>query len=224
MRKLLFACMALAVALCTTSCIISDSISTTTIEPDGSSEIVLFRSNIRSDHDEKKKREEEVAAYIRDFDARRGDPFDNVTRCGGEVLEARWIRDRFPYSNLVRATLPDGDALAKYLSFGKDEKELRVAASYASDGSRRKLTVRIMVPPDHKPPPPDPSDAETLRRGIANTVNEMRIITAGGRITRAVGFTPSEDRGSALLEGRAINQLLRAGDGAELILEWEITD
>jgi hypothetical protein len=214
----------LALAMTLGGCIISDSLTTMVIDSNGSADLVIFRSNIRSNQEDEEKRSKEISDFVRDFDASKGDPFDHIHQCGGEVLEARWIRDEFPFSTLVEARLPNASALEKYGTLGKDEDQLRVVTRFESEGTRRKLEIRLAPAADQKPPPPDPTDAETLRKQMGDTVNEFRIVTAGGRIVNSRGFTLAGDRQSALLEGRRINDMLRAENEAVLFLEWEMIE
>lgn len=221
MRCLLGA-MVIVIGLSVGGCIIGDALTTMTIDPDGSADLVVFKSNLRSNLDDEKKRREEIEKFEKDFEAGRGDPFDHIKSCGGEIIDSQWVKRSFPFSTLVRAKLPNAAALEKYATFGDSEDQLRVIAKFESEGTRRRYEIQMIPGRDDKPPAPDPKDAESLRKQMADTVNEFRIVTAGGKIVDSQGFTVASDKQSALLEGRRINEMLRADRKAVMYLEWEV--
>jgi hypothetical protein len=203
-------------------CIAGDQLTTFTLRPDGSADLVVYRSNLRSTQ-EGEKGTVEMAEYKAQFDTRTEDELSRVTLAGGTIVAASWIREQVPLSNLLHATFPNPAALEKYLTIRGEDGSLQVESHLRAEGAKRSLTVTINVPADkNNPPEAPPTDAEKLRQAAANGISETRIALAGGKITSARGFTIAEDKQSALVDPRALHEILRTGGRGELVLEWEV--
>ena len=126
-----------AVALLIGGCIASDQLTTITIQPDGSAELVKFQSNIRST-ETGEKAAEELRNYFQEFSAQRDADSLQVRNAGGEVVESRWIRSEAPYSNVLVAKFPRAAALEAYFTYKNDQGESQVVTRFTQDGRRRK--------------------------------------------------------------------------------------
>lgn len=223
MKRSLMMLAALIAAAFLGGCIVSDQLTTLTIHPDGSADYVLFRSNLRST-EKREKAEKELADYKAKFDARTEDEFVRVRDCGGKIVQATWVRSEPPFSNIIHAQFPDASALEKFGSAKHEDGGPLITTKFHRDGTRRKLTARITVPPDSIKEPVEQPAKVPSKQAWANGISETRIAVASGSIVAERGFTVANDKQSALLDGDEIEQLLRKGNGTvELFLEWEVT-
>jgi hypothetical protein len=213
----------LALLLFVGGCVVGDQLTTFTIRPDGSADLVIFRSNLHSTQ-EGEKGKTELAEYKAQFDTRTDDELARVTLAGGTIVDASWIREQVPLSNLLHARFPNAAALAKYLTIHGEDGSLEVKTEFRAEGARRSLAVTVTVPVDKNHPPEALAvDVEKLRQACANGISETRIALDGGKITTARGFTVAEDKQSALLDPRTLDEILRTGGKGELLLEWEVS-
>jgi hypothetical protein len=216
-------CIALAALAMAGGCVVGDQLTTITICSDGSADLLVMRSNLRSTQqgDDGQK---EIADYKTRFDARTEDEFTRIREAGGTAVDGSWVQPEEPLANFVRAHLPTASALEKYGTLKNEDESLRVETQFHLDGSRRRLTVRISVAPALvNAAQVSPSNAEQCRQASANGISETRIAVTGGSITAARGFTVAADKQSALLDGSAIDAVIRTGGDSELFLEWEVT-
>lgn len=206
-------------------CIVGDEISTVTVHPDGSADLVMLRSNLRSTQ-EGERAQAELADYRESFDARTNNDFERIREAGGRVVDALWIRGEAPYANAIHARFPTASALEKFCTMKNDDGSSLLTARFTSDGMRRKLTLEIVMAPDKLDVAQfSPSDVDQLRQTYADGISHFRIAVADGSITAAGGFTVAEDKQSALLNVGEVAELLRRGQGqAEAYLEWEVTE
>ena len=100
---------ALITLLVLAGCIVGDQLTTLTVNPDGSAEYVIFRSNLHST-EVGAKADKEVADYKSGFDARANDEFARIKAAGGHIVATTWLRDAAPMSNVVHARFPDATA------------------------------------------------------------------------------------------------------------------
>lgn len=214
---------ALITLLVLAGCIVGDELTTLTVNPDGSAEYVIFRSNLHST-EVGAKAEKEVADYKATFDARGNDEFARIEAAGGSIVATRWLRDAAPLSNLVHARFPDVSALQKFWTVQSDDGRSQIATEFTSEGLKRRLTVRVLVPPEEIQPAASPPPAVLpVQQMLANGVSVTRFAVAGGTITSAHGFTVAADHQSAVVNNDEIADALREGHGtAELYLEWEV--
>lgn len=213
---------ALITLLVLAGCIVGDQLTTLTVNPDGSAEYVIFRSNLHST-EVGAKADKEVADYKAGFDARANDEFARIEAAGGRIVATNWLRDAAPMSNVVHARFPEATALEKFWTVQSDDGRSQIATEFATDGLKRRLTVRVLVPPDENQPAAAAAPALPMQQMLANGVSVTRFAVAGGTITAAHGFTVSGDRQSAMVNNDEIADALREGHGtAELYLEWEV--
>ena len=211
-------------ALLLAGCVVRDEVVTLTVRPDGSADLVVFHASIRAT-EEGPKGEEALQQYAVAFDARTSGDFERITRAGGEVTEARWVRKDPPCATLIAASLPEAAVLERYGSTGEDDGEVRVRTRFTSDGPVRRLTTTLHLPDGFRPPDEEPRAPERIQADRANAFSETRVVVTRGRITGARGWTIAPDRRSALLAPDDITALLRdRPEPAELFIEWEIDD
>jgi hypothetical protein len=203
-------------------CVIGDQLTTLTVHPDGSADLVLFRSNLHST-EEGKRAEKELADFRASFDAREEGDFARIREAGGKVVEASWVREEAPFSNLIRAHFPTASAVEKYWSAEDEDGKIVMKTRFHSEGPRRRLAIEITVPPDKtNPSHVSPANVDQIKQAMANGISETRIALTQGAIVAAKGFTVAEDKQAALLDFTAISDVLRSGGKAELYLEWEL--
>jgi hypothetical protein len=205
-------------------CITGDEVTTLTVHPDGSADLVLFRSNLRSTQ-KGEDAKSELADYRKSFDARTDGEFVRIREAGGRLLDALWVRDQAPFSNVIHAQFPTSATLEKYWTMKNDDGSPMMTAHFTTDGPRRKLTLQITLAPDKIDLTQlSPSDVDQLRQNYADGISHMRIAVTDGSITAAQGFTVAADKQSALLNVSELAQLLQKGQGqAEAYLAWEVT-
>jgi len=205
-------------------CIVGDELTTITIHPDGSADMVTFRSNLRSTQSGRDG-ERELADYKATFESQTQDEMARIRETGGTIVQASWIRQQTPLSNVVSARFPDATASQKFGTLQNDDGTLRVSTQWQSEGAHRRLLVRIMARPDTL----DLSQftltsIEKLRQNLADEISGTRIAVTDGSITSARGFAVASDKQSALLDLSEVAKLLQANGGkAELFLDWEVT-
>ena len=223
MKKVMLALAILLPFLLVVGCIVSDQLTTFTIHPDGSADVVIFRANLRSS-EKGERAESELADYKTRFDTRTDDEFIRIRDAGG-TIDASWVREQAPFSNVIRARFADATALEKYLTMRNDDGGPLVTTSFHKDGQRRKLTILVTMPTDQIPASESfPNNVEQSRQSYADGISETRFAVTRGAITAARGFNIAEDKQSALLDISALAAMLRRGQGkADLHLEWEVT-
>jgi len=217
----LFAACVLAIGLTLNGCIISDNLTTITIYPNGSADIVSVQSNIHSSKTGNEA-EEELNQYKDGFNEKRLQAFQRIENANGEVRAAEWIRNEAPYANYLHAHLPDGDALEAYASLDGWENGWTIATTFERDGTRRELNFKIIPPggPDSVQSPAQ--TVEEIRQALANGISQVRIVTLNGTITEARGFVAARDKQSALLAMGQIQDQIQSYGEAQASLVWEI--
>lgn len=221
MKSTIYTRLTLVLILFAGGCVIGDELTTFTLNPDGSADLIVFRSNLHST-EKGDKGEKELAEYKAKFDQQTDGDFPRILDAGGQVMLRSWVRGRAPFSNVVHAHFPDTAALEKYWTVKDEEKRPLITTQFQKDGTRRRLTFRITVPENNEQAPAASADAHHLRQALANGISETRFAVTEGAITTARGFTVAGDRQSALLNASEITDLIRMGKGkAELWLEWE---
>ena len=205
-------------------CIVGDELTTVTVDPDGAATMVTFRSNLRSTQSGQDG-ERELANYKATFDARSQDDMVRIREAGGTIVQAAWVREQAPLSNVVSVRFPNAAAFEKFGKSQNDDGSLQSTTQWQSNGAHRKLLVRVTA----RPGALDLSQfavpsIEKLRQNLADGISGTRVAVAGGTITGARGFAVANDKQSALLDPSEIAKLLQAHDGkAELYLDWDVT-
>jgi hypothetical protein len=199
-------------------CVVGDQLTTFTIHPDGSADFVVFRSNLRST-EKGGKAAKELAEYKARFDGRTEGELTRVVEAGGTLVDASWVREQVPLSSLVHARFPDAAALEKFLTMKNEDGSFLVKTRFQNEGARRSLSFHISLAKGESGSPP--TTAEQVRQSLANAISETRIALSAGTITAARGFIVAGDKQSALLDSRAIDEIIRTTGKGELYLEWE---
>jgi hypothetical protein len=204
-------------------CIVGDQLTTLTIYHDGSADLVTVQSNVHSS-ETGAKADEELQRYVEEFNLKKSADHVRIAESGGQVQESRWIRSDPPCANLIVARLPTAVALENAFTFKGDHGESLVTAQFTREGTRRKFTLLVTLPPDQVAGSSTEHSIQELRTSQANGLAETRIAVAGGRIVNTRGFTVASDKQSALLEPKAVLELLRKQPQIEVFLEWEVAD
>jgi hypothetical protein len=221
MKRAYFLAIAATMALLP-GCIISDEVTTVTIRPDGSADLVKFNSNIRST-EQGSKGDEELRQYAEQFDARKNQDFKGIEQAGGKVHDTWWVRREAPYSNIISAWFPSAAALEKWGTIEGEEGQLRLTTHFAQDGGKRKLSMVFLPPKDLRVDDITAPSLKEARQKQANGISEIRLVVLGGQITASRGWAVASDKRSALLALDEIAELLRTSpDRIEALLEWEV--
>ena len=122
MRNITICFSMLAALVLVGGCIISDSLTTITILPDGSADWVRFQSNIRSTQSGLKA-EQALQKFADTFDARQDADMKRIVESGGEILDARWVRNQKPFATVVSARFPTSSALTEFFTI-RDEASI----------------------------------------------------------------------------------------------------
>jgi hypothetical protein len=223
MRKTTFLLSVAATVAMVAGCVVSDQITTITVQPDGSADWVKFQSNIRST-EKGAKGAEELRRFVEAFDTHQGSDSARITQSGGEVLEARWLRNGEPYANVLTARFPNWNALEKFCTITDEKGNVIIRPQFTQNGNRRKLSLVIPVPKQEKPPENAEPTVARIRQDQANGISASRIVVTGGRIVASQGFTVASDKRSALLNPAEIQELFQPDRKlVEVFLEWELT-
>lgn len=221
-RYSLVSCLAFLVAI-SPGCIVQDSLTTVTINPDGSADLVRFHSNVRSTA-EGEQAAKEIAEYRASLDARTQDDLQRIEKAGGRIESTVWVRREVPLANVVRATIPSASVLEKLGTLKSEQSNESMETLFRVDGARRRLTVKVVAkPPKAQSGAKDsPTPVQPTKQERANGISELRVAVARGKIIEARGFTIAEDRRSALPDMQSMESLLHEEGKAEFFLEWEI--
>lgn len=213
---------ALLILLLSAGCIVSDQINTVTVNPDGSAELVMFRSNIRSTQ-KGEKADKELAGYRRMFDAQTDEGMARIREVGGEILKTVWVRDDVPLSNVLHARFSKASQLEEY--FGRQDGPVQITTQFQSDGLIRRLVFQVTLSSDAlQTSPSAPSSGEEVRQAMANGVTENRIAFVNGSITSSSGFTVANDKQSALVNVSEVLKVLLDQQGqARFFIEWNVS-
>lgn len=204
-------------------CIVGDELSTITIHPDGSADLVKVQTNVHSS-ETGAKADDELRRYAQEFDAKKDADHLRIIDAGGRIEESRWIRSEPPYANVIVGKLPSAAALEKAFSFKGDDGAVVVAARFTQKGTRRKFSLQVTLPSEQVVNSTSERTVEELRASQANGLEETRFAIAGGKIVDAHGFAVASDKQSALLEPKAILELLKKQRKIEAFIEWELAD
>ena len=223
MRNITTIPIVLAAMLLAAGCIISDELTTITIQPDGSAEWTRFQSNVRST-EQGTKAEQELQKYATDFDTRQDADLARIAESGGEILDARWVRHEKPFATLVTARFATVDALKNFFTVKEESDAIVARPEFTANGNRRRLSICIPIPADKAAATePGPTCEELLARR-ADSISETRIVVANGHIVGAQGFIVARDGQSAVFNTRQLEELLRQHPAQiEIILEWDVT-
>lgn len=221
MKRAWFAATVSTIALLA-GCIVSDEVTTITIRPDGSAELVKFNSNIRST-EQGRKADEELRLYAEEFDARKSQGFVGIEQAGGRVLDTWWVRRDPPYSHIISASLPSATALEKWGTIEGEEGQLQLSTRFSQDGAKRRLSMLFLPPKDFKVADIASPSVKEARQKQANGISEIRVVVLGGEITASQGWTVASDKRSALIDLEGIAELLRTSpDWIEIFIEWDV--
>lgn len=218
---LFFTATAVAIGLIA-GCIVSDELTTLTIQPDGSADWIRFQSNIRST-ESGAKGTQELKKFVEEFDARSNSDFARITEAGGELVEARWVRREEPFANVVKVRFPTAATLEKFFTVKNDKGEVVAPVRFTQEGNRRTISVVIPIPRDEPPETTTPPTPKELREQQANGFSETRVAVVGGRIVASQGFIVANDKRSCLLDSAQIQELLRRRPKQlELFIAWDL--
>lgn len=206
-------------------CIVHDQFTTLTINPDGSGDLLILRSNIRST-EKGSRAESEIAEYRASFDAQTQDDFKRIRDSGASLEMAMWLRKQVPMAHLVRVSIPDAAALEKLATLRDARGTIIVTPKLTISDIHRRLAFQLTVGSDQIPTPNSNADRLTqFKRARASGISDFRIAISAGKIRDARGFTIASDGQSALLDVDEISSLLRTGNGdIEIFVQWDVSD
>ena len=203
-------------------CIVSDELTTLTIQPDGSADWIKFRSNIRST-EQGAKGAQELAKFADEFDSRSAADFVRIAESGGEVVDSHWLRHEEPFATVIKARFSTAAALEKFGTIKNDKGEVIAPVHFTKDGNGRKIWLVVSVSNEEPSATQAPRSPQELREQAANGLSETRVVVAGGRIVASQGFVVASDKRSCLLDANQIVGLLRNHSAqVELFIEWEV--
>ena len=206
-------------------CIVHDQITTLTINPDGSGDLIILRSNIRST-EKGSRAETEIAEYHASFDAQTQDDFKRIRESGARLEMAMWVRKQVPMAHSIRASIPNAAALEKLASFRDARGTIVVTPKFTISDIHRRLAFHVTVSSEQIPTPSSNADRfANFKRTQASGISDFRVAVYGGKIMDARGFNIASDGQSALLDVDEISSLLRASNGdIEIFVQWEVSD
>ena len=206
-------------------CIVQDEFTTLTINADGSGDLIIFRSNIRSTK-KGSRAETEMAEYRASFEAQTQDVFKRIRESGARLEMTLWVREQAPMAHVIRASIPDAASLEKLATLGDGGSPISITPKFTITDTHRRLALQLTVRSDHIPPPISDADRLTqFNHARASGISDFRIAISAGNIRDARGFTIAGDRQSVMLDIDEINSLLRSGNGdIEIFVQWEVSD
>ncbi|MCA9063720.1 MAG: hypothetical protein KDA96_11695, partial [Planctomycetaceae bacterium] len=156
-------------ALILAGCIVGDRVTTFTINPDGSAELMIWQSNLHSTQTGEAA-VRELADFRTSFAAQTSDEFEKVRNAGGTIVSATLLREQAPFSCVIRARLDDVSAIGRYFAADDTQDGVQIKSAFVADGNRRTLTIQVVVP-------------DQLRKGFTAqdlTLQERRQAVADG--------------------------------------------
>lgn len=224
MRALNLQSVLLVAALLVGGCIVSDELTTITIQPDGSADWVRFQSNIRST-EKGAKGEQELRRFVASFDAHSEPGLARVLAAGGTIGEARWVRPDEPFATVATAQFSSAKVLKNFWTTRDKNGKVVAEPQFTQDGSRRRFSISLSVPQNERAGAAASRSCEQILAQQADSISRTRIVVAGGQIVASQGFTVASDKRSCVLSLRQIEELVRSHPAqVELFLEWELDD
>ncbi|MBI1311419.1 hypothetical protein GC176_08940 [bacterium] len=212
----------LATLLLAAGCLISDELTTITIQPDGAADWVRFQSDIHST-EKGMKGELELQKFVSDFDSQQDADLVRIVEAGGAILDARWVRREKPYATLVSAEFPCAEVLEKFFTVKDEKGEVLARPTLTIEGKRRRFSISIPIAPDEKAETTAAPTAEEILARQADSISGTRIVVANGHIVKSQGFAVARDGHSCVLNSRQIDKLLHDRPArVEIFLEWEV--
>ncbi|MCA9059383.1 MAG: hypothetical protein KDA85_12825 [Planctomycetaceae bacterium] len=215
--------MLLMSALILAGCIVGDQVTTFTINPDGSAELTIWRSNLHST-ESGDAAVRELAEFQAAFAAQSGEEFDRIRTAGGTIVSNTLLRDQAPFASVIRARFDSAAVLARYFAAENAENGIRIRTDFTSDGNDRVITFQVIVPDQlRKEFAAKDQTLQQRRQAVADGISETRFAFVGGTITSADGFIIAGDRQSAVL---AIDEVMRrintSEQPAEFRIAWDV--
>ncbi len=206
-----------------TGCIVHDQNTTLVINSDGSAEVQILRSNIRSIAD-LARAESQERDYRTSIDDQTHDDFRRIRESGSELQMSLWLREEVPMSHALVARIPDERALLNFATLKDADGNVVIAPSFDSDGAIRRLSLRIAIDPDSISAPQSAAATfEEFKRERALAISDLRVCVAEGIIEDASGFIVARDGRSALLDEDQVKELILDGNGeAEIYIQWKM--
>lgn len=212
---------ALASTALLASCIVSDQLTTVTINADGSADLVCVQTNVHSS-EQGAKAAAELERFRTEFNQQQSADDARLLAAGALLQEARWLREEPPLATVAAWRLPAADVLQRAFTIPGDDGQSLVTAQFTSDGPRRRFSLVVTLPSEQAANAQTQQTLRELRQTQADGLSETRFVVAGGTIEDARGFTVAGDRQSALLEVREILEALRGQRQYEAYLVWSV--
>lgn len=220
-RRRIYYVAALASIALLASCIVSDQLTTVTINADGSAELICVQTNVHSS-EQGAKAAADLERYRTEFNQQQSADDARLLAAGALLQEARWLREEPPLATVATWRLPSADVLQRAFTIPGDDGQALVTAQFTSEGERRRFSLVVSLPPEQTANVQTQQTLRELRQTQADNLSETRFVVASGKIEDARGFTVAGDRQSALLEVREIIEALRGQRQYEAYLVWNV--
>ena len=209
--------LAITASLTAGACLQKDTTSTIYLRRDGSFDWVVLEQNVRSDERDAAARAREEAAWA---DAvARGDAgtASGFLALGGEDVRVRWLRGRRPYAIMI-------DARFDSLSLLFDRLLLPCEIPYHSriTTSEETTTWTFHADVGVNGERFDAAGSDACGQdvgGLADALDELRIVLESGGFTAATGFT-LDGADTARLDEEAVQKAVETTGLIELSLSW----
>ncbi len=213
----------LSAMMLNSGCIVHDQNTTLVINEDGSADMTILRSNIRSTASGDRANEQ-IADFRAALNERTHDDFKRLRGAGATVEMSMWLREQVPMAHVLRASIPNRSSLEKMATLRDSEGAVVVDPDFSVNGTRRRLGFRISIDPESiSKPAAGGSGLEAFMEQRATAMSDIRICVSEGEISAASGFRIADDGRSALFDEDKIKSLIQCGDGeAEIFIEWDV--
>ena len=204
-------------------CIVQDQYTTIVINQDGSADMTIVRSNIRSTA-RGERADEQVSEFRAALNDQTHDDYKRILDAGATVEMSMWLREQVPMAHVLRASIPNESSLEKMATLRDSDGAVVIAPEFSVNGTQRRFALRIRMDPDRiSEPEAEGNRLDAFMNQRASAISDIRICVSEGEITAARGFKIASDGRSALFDENEIKSLIHTGDGeAEIFIEWDM--
>ena len=207
----------LAAAAVMSGCLVKDTDTTITINPDGSGTWTIVERDVHSQADKPADRLREEQEYLAEIQGGRYEPALALEAIGCSDVSTQAIRSEWPFLVITSCRFADLGALWQQLL---DAAGLRGQSRLEVDGDRTTWSVWADASDEA---PAGTTTAQRVRVDSLLGGNFPRLFLRHGRFVEATGFEIADDRRVATLKAFDDKELEKAGGNLVLVLTWNGT-
>jgi hypothetical protein len=216
MKRFAFA-LTLAATMAMPGCLQKDTTSTVYLRQDGSFDWIVLEQNVRSDASDDAARLKEEVEYADTVARGELGTITGFLALGGEDVRVRWLRGRRPYAVMIDARF---DSLALLFDRLLLPCEIPYRSTITTSEGTTTWTLHADVGVDgERLESSGPDACGQGVGGVADALDELRIVLESGEFTAATGFT-LQGTTAAALDAKALEEAVKTTGIVELSLSW----